>query len=189
MFDFDKLNNISKTVISKYSAEQIYNELLVWADKYSPEYAKTLNANKDMMIALFGIDRGGDRPRKDIYAWSQVEDLYSYMYTDIDVILDEKFKNLNTKQFLLEYVDKYDINLDKQSWFAQIKEIALANNFADNKDYRANPTAYAGSIADACNIVRVAVTGRANTPDLCSIMQLLGEGVVKQRINNLTNSL
>ena len=72
---------------------------------------------------------------------------------------------------------------------AQIKEIALANNFADNKEYKANPTAYAGSIADACNIVRIAVTGRNNTPDLCSIMQLLGETTVKQRINNLLNTL
>lgn len=189
MFDFDKLNNISKTVISKYSAEQIYNELLAWAKTYNPNYATTLLNNKDKAITLFGIDRSGDRPRKDIYAWSQVEDLYSYIFNDITAELDDKYKNENTKQFLLTYVNKYDITLDKQSWFAQIKEIALANNFADNKEYKANPTAYAGSIADACNIVRIAVTGRSNTPDLCSIMQLLGENVVKQRINNLLKTL
>lgn len=189
MFDFDKLNNISKTVISKYTAQQVYDELLAWAEAYNKNYAKVLQSNKDTAIKLFSIDRGGERPRKDIYAWSQVEDLYSYIFKDIKAELEDKYKNVNTKQFLQEYVNKYDITLDKQQWFAQIKEIALANNFADNKDYKANPTAYAGSIADACNIVRVAVTGRTNTPDLCSIMQLLGEKVVKQRLNNLINEL
>ena len=148
-----------------------------------------MQSNKDKAIALFNIDRGGDRPRKDIYAWNQVEELYSYIFNDINAKLEDKYKNKNTKQFLLAYVNKYDITLDKQSWFAQIKEIALANNFADNKEYKANPSAYAGNIADACNIVRIAVTGRSNTPDLCSIMQLLGERVVKQRINNLINTL
>lgn len=189
MFDFDKLNNISKTVISKYPAEQIYAELLTWAEIYNPNYAKVLKANKDKAVTLFSIDRNGDRPRKDIYAWSQVEDLYNYIFNDISAELEDKYKNANTKQFLQEYVNKYDFKLDKQDWFAQIKEIALANNFADNKDYKANPTAYAGSISDACNIVRLAVTGRTNTPDLCSIMKLLGETVVKQRINNLLKTL
>lgn len=188
MFDFDKLNNISKTVISKYSANQVYDELLVWAEKFNPAFAQKLIACKNTAIEMFSIDRGGDRPRKDIYAWSQVEELYNYIWGDVDAVLDAKFKNANCKQFLTEYVNKYDKNLDKQAWFAQIKEIALNNNFADNKDYKANPDAYAGNIADACNIVRIAITGRSNTPDLCSIMQLLGEKVVKQRINNLLKS-
>lgn len=188
MFDFDKLNNISKTVISKYSANQVYDELLVWAKKFSPAFAQKLVQEKSKAIEMFSIDRGGERPRKDIYAWSQVEELYSYIWGDVSPTLDDKFKNANCRQFLTEYVDKYDKNLDKQAWFAQIKEIALENNFADNKDYKANPEAYVGNIADACNLVRIAITGRSNTPDLCSIMQLLGEDVVKQRINNLLKS-
>lgn len=189
MFDFDKLNNISKTVISKYTATQVYEELLEWATKFNPTFAETLINNKEKAICLFGIDRGGERPRKDIYAWSKVEELYNYIFGDVAAELDDKFKNLSCKQFLQEYVKKYDSSLDKQAWFAQIKEIALANNFADNKDYKANPNAYAGNIADACNIVRIAITGRSNTPDLCSIMQLLGKEVVQERINNLLKTL
>ena len=191
MFDFDKLNNISKNVISKYTAEQVYDSLLTWANVYDTDYAKTISKNKDMMIRLFSIDRGGDRPRKDIYAWSMVKDLYSYVFDAITVPeIDSRLNKSSAKEFLIDYTKKYDINLDKQAWFEQIKQIAVNHNFAaDNKEYKANPTAYAGNIADACNLVRVAVTGKTTTPDLCSIMQLLGKEKVINRINNLIKTL
>ena len=189
MFDFDKLNNISKTIISRYTANQVYDELLTWAKKYNPEYAQVLIQNKDKAVALFNIDRGGDRPRKDIYAWSQVQNLYDYMFNPVSVELDDKYKNQYTKEFLKDYILSYDINQSKEEWFANIKAVALSNNFADNKEYKANPTAYAGNVADACNIVRLAITGRTTTPDLCSIMKLLGETTVKERLTNMFNSL
>ena len=104
--------------------------------------------------------------------------------------IDSRLNKSSAKEFLIDYTKKYDINLDKQAWFEQIKQIAVNHNFAaDNKEYKANPTAYAGNIADACNLVRVAVTGKTTTPDLCSIMQLLGKEKVINRINNLIKTL
>ncbi len=190
MFDFDKLNNISKTVISKYSAEKVYENLLNWAKVYNKEFAEVLENNKQKTIAMLSIDRGGDRPRKDIYAWSMVQELYNYIFEDnISYTIDDKYKSQNAKNFLAEYIKKYDISLNKEEWFAQIKQIALSHNFADNKDYKANPAAFAGSIADACNLVRLGVTGKTTTPDLCSIMQLLGETTVKARLQTTLEKL
>ena len=190
MFDFDKLNNISKNVISKWSADRVFAELCDWANIYDKNYAKLLQNNKETMLKLLNIDRGGERPRKDIYAWNMVENLYAYVFEEFDLPqIDEKLNKRHAKEFLREYIAKYDEKLDKQAWFEQIKQIALANNFADNKDYKANPSAYAGSVADACTLVRVATTGRTATPDLCSIMQLLGKQKVTQRLAKFMNIL
>ena len=190
MFDFDKLNNISKNVISKWSADRVFAELCDWANIYDKNYAKLLQNNKETMLKLLNIDRGGERPRKDIYAWNMVENLYAYVFEEFDLPqIDEKLNKRHAKEFLREYIAKYDEKLDKQAWFEQIKQIALANNFADNKDYKANPSAYAGSVADACTLVRVATTGRTATPDLCSIMQLLGKQKVTERLAKFMNIL
>lgn len=191
MFDFDKLNNISKNVISKYSAKQVYDELLTWAETYDKDYAQVLKDNKQTAINLFSIDRGGERPRKDIYAWSAVKELYNYVFDDIKTpVIDEKLNKVAAKDFLTDYANKYNEKLDKQAWFEQIKQIAIEHNFtADNKAYKSNPEAFTGNIADACNLVRVAVTGKTTTPDLCSIMQLLGKEKVISRINNLIKTL
>lgn len=190
MFDFDKLNNISKNVISKWSAEKVFDNLLEWAKIYDKQYAFLLENNKPVMIKMLSIDRGGDRPRKDIYAWSMVEDLYRYVFETLEpASVDERIDKTRAKEFLQDYAQKYDLLLDKQAWFEQIKAIALEHGFADNKEYKANPSIYAGSIADACNLVRLAVTGKTASPDLCSIMQLLGREKVQIRLENMIKSL
>ena len=188
MFDFEKLNNISKNVISKWSAERIFAEIYAWAEKYDTNYANLLQNSKAVMTKMLSIDRGGDRPRKDIYAWSMVKDLYSYIFEDVThATIDDRIDKNAAKEFLKEYIEKYNILLDKQDWFEQIKQIAIAHGFADNKEYKQNPTAYAGNVADACTLVRLAVTGRNATPDLCSIMQLLGREKVIIRLNKFIN--
>lgn len=190
MFDFDKLNNISKNVISKWSAEKVFDNLLEWAKIYDKQYAFLLENNKPVMIKMLSIDRGGDRPRKDIYAWSMVEDLYRYVFETVEPAgIDERIDKTRAKEFLQDYAQKYDLLLDKQAWFEQIKAIALEHGFADNKEYKTNPSIYAGSIADACNLVRLAVTGKTASPDLCSIMQLLGREKVQIRLENMIKSL
>lgn len=193
MFDFDKLNNISKNIISKFTAEQVFESLLNWALVYDAEYAKLLHLNKNIAIKFFNIDRGGNRPRKDIYCWSQVKELYNYIFDQTSAItykdLDNKFFNQQVVEFLLDYDKNYNINHNKEEWFANIKQIALNHNFAENKDYKANPNNYLGNIADACNIVRIAITGMQNSPDLCSIMQLLGLDKVNARLKNIINHI
>jgi glutamyl-tRNA synthetase len=193
MFDFDKLDNISKNVISRLTAEQVYDATLTWARDYDKPFAKLLEDNREMCLKLFSIDRGGDRPRKDIVKWSMVKEQYKYMFAELfdpnAVTFEEKFATKNAKLLLEKYKNALNLSVTNQEWFAQVKDLALACSFAESKDYKLNPSAYAGNIADACNIIRIAVTGKSNTPDLLSIMQLLGADVVTSRLENAIKKL
>ena len=105
------------------------------------------------------------------------------------LIFNEKLNSSDIKNLLEKYLKNYSPNDDKQAWFEKLKEVATACGYADMKTYKANPEAYVGNIADASNIVRVAVTGRNNTPDLCSLMQMLGKNKVLERIDYVISNL
>ena len=195
MFDLVKINDISKNIISKIPGEQLLRNIVDWANEFDPDFAAVLLRNQDASEKLFALDRdGAQRPRKDIAHYSEVKDLFGYMFDEYfdkqtSLVFDEKQKTENIKKLLEEYVKVYDIADDKQAWFEKLKTVAEACGYVDMKTYKANPDAYIGNIADASNIVRVAVTGRANTPDLCSLMQLLGKEKVLSRINFVINNL
>lgn len=192
MFDIMKLNDISKTVISKFTKEDLYNNLLDWAKKYNEKDYNLFTQHKDLYLSVLGIDRGGDRPRKDIICYSDVTKLYGYILPTFSLNNDNEnllfVKNLNKESvtsFLNDYIANYKEAADNSEWFNDIKEIALRNNFADNKDYKLNPSAYAGKVADAVQVVRIAITGLTATPELYSIMKTIGTNDCKDRINNL----
>ncbi len=192
MFDLDKLNNISKNIISRYTAEQVFAEVLVWADNYDKEFYKHLCKNKATWVGMLGIDRGGERPRKDIFAWSMVKDLYKYIYKkqfNATTKPEDRLKTAEAKHFMLEYAQSYNHSLSKEEWFENIKMVAANHNFVSAKEYKANPAAYAGNVADACNLVRLAITGATTSPDLYSIMQLLDATEVVRRITNYANKI
>lgn len=181
-FDFVKLNDVSKEIISHYSAEKCYNELLSWAREYSLENVDYLVKDKEYVTKVLNIDREKPKPRKDIYKWSMFFDLYDYMFSNPKKYeIDDEHKK-DFEQVLREY-KKY-INLSsKEVWFEKIKEMANKLGYAvDNKDYKLNPSKYKGNVATVCEYIRVAITGRKNSPDLFEIMTLLGEKEVLQRI-------
>ena len=190
LFDMVKLLDIGKTVISKMTAEDVYEKALEWAKVYDAELAEML-ADKEYALKVFGIERGNKKPRKDIAKWSDVKENIEYMY-------DEKFYGkaqeypyqpaISDKEsidkILKLYVEKYyDENDDKQAWFDKIKALAVEMGYAGEvKEFKANPGMYKAHVGDVSTVLRVALTSRTNTPDMYEIMQVLGKERVTKRL-------
>ena len=184
-----KLLDVSKTVISKMTADEVYEASMNWAKKYDKDLEKLLE-NKEYALKVFGIERGNKKPRKDISKWSDVKENISYMYAEefekddreypYQVISDKE----SLKTLLNLYVEKYyDENDDKQAWFDKIKELAGEMGYAKEvKEYKANPDAYPGHVGDVSTAIRVTLTKRTNTPDMYEIMQVLGKDEVIKRL-------
>lgn len=187
LFDLVKLTDVSKNVISVMTAETVLERVLVWAESYDKELFNLLNRDKEYAKGIFSIDRGTAKPRKDIAKWSDVRDYVKYFYDELfdeEPQLPENINNDDAIKILEAYEKVYDENDDKDIWFQKLKDICEPLGFTPNvKEYKKNPDAYKGHIGDVSTVVRLAVTSRRNTPDLCSIMALLGKDRVLDRIN------
>lgn len=189
LFDMVKLLDVSKNVISKYSAERVLNEALVWAKEYDEELVKLLS-NTEYALKVLGIERGNIKPRKDISKWSELKDNISYMYNEeFDKISKFEYSKIQENDEISKiaklYVEKYyDKNDDKDMWFNKIKDLAENLGYAKEvKLYKQNPENWPGHVGDISTVLRVKITGRQNTPDLYEIMQVLGENEVKRRLS------
>lgn len=183
-FDEAKLVNLCKTYFSRKSGEEVYNETYRWALKHDEEYAKLLEENKNVMIQFFNIEKDGPRPRKDIAKYSDVKEEFSYA-------IDSIFKKENYSKYdgdktydvelMKEYVGQIDLSVTNEEWFNKTKEFAIEHGYAGSpKEYKKSPEEYKGHVGDICEALRVMITGRTKSPDLFSIMKILG----KDRINN-----
>ena len=189
LFDMVKLLDIGKTVISKMTAEEVYENAYTWAKEYDSELEAMLK-DKEYSLKVFSIERGNVKPRKDISKWKEVKNAIIYMYDDKFEKLDLEYENTKITdkneiaKILKLYLSKYfDINHDKQTWFDKIKELAEETGYArEVKMYKQEPEKWPGHVGDISTAIRVALTGRTNTPDMYEIMQTLGEERVKQRI-------
>ena len=190
LFDMVKLLDVSKTVISKMTAEEVYENANMWATKYDEELKKILE-DKEYALKVFGIERGNKKPRKDISKWSDVKENISYMY-DEEFAKDENeypYQVINDKESISKilklYVEKYyNENDDKQAWFDKIKELAGEMGYAKEvKEFKANPDMYKAHVGDVSTVLRIALTKRTNTPDMYEIMQILGKDRMAQRFN------
>ena len=183
LFDMDKLYNISKNYISTMKAEDLYDKAVEYANEFDKEFYELLTKYKDYSINVLNIEREVERPRKDIESYSNVRREIDYMYDELFNPVYEK-KDFYLKELLEYYIDNvYDENDDKQTWFNKIKEMCPKFGFAsETKEYKASPDSFKGSVAHACEVIRVAVTGRVQTPDLYEILKLLGKFRIKERI-------
>ena len=190
VFDMVKLLDISKTIISEYTAEQIYDEALAWAKQYDAELANLLEADKAYSLKVLNIERGNKKPRKDIAKWSDVKENIAYMYEN-EFLADTReyeYQKITDKEkiktILTKYLEKYfDINDDKQTWFDKMKDLSEEMGYArEVKEFKANPEKYEAHVGDISTVIRVALTKRHNTPDLYEIMQALGKDNVIKRI-------
>ena len=194
LFDMVKLFDVSKIVISKYSAEEVYNASLEWAKKYDDEFVELLN-NKEYSLKVLGIERGNNKPRKDIAKCSDVKENIEYMYDDkfFDGKIEYPYQVISDKQdidkILTLYIEKYyNENDDKQTWFDKIKELAGEMGYAKEvKEFKENPDKYKAHVGDVSTVLRVALTGRTNTPDMYEIMQVLGKDSVIKRLELCRN--
>ena len=188
LFDMVKLLDIGKTVISRYTAEKVYDEAKKWAERHDEELNKMLE-DKDYALKVFGIERGNKKPRKDIAKWSDVKENIEYMYDDVfyGKKRDYPYQVINDKEKIKKildlYIEKYyDDNDDKDTWFEKIKELAGEMGYAKEvKEFKANPDKYEAHVGDVSTVLRVALTSRTNTPDMYEIMKILGKDRIKER--------
>ena len=188
LFDMVKLLDIGKTVISRYTAEKVYDEAKKWAERHDEELNKMLE-DKDYALKVFGIERENKKPRKDIAKWSDVKENIEYMYDDVfySKKRDYPYQVINDKEKIKKildlYIEKYyDDNDDKDTWFEKIKELAGEMGYAKEvKEFKANPDKYEAHVGDVSTVLRVALTSRTNTPDMYEIMKILGKKRIKER--------
>lgn len=193
LFDWDKLCDVAKNYISRLDADTVTDHVTEWAKEYDEEFYKLLSQDRNYTKAIFSIDRGGKKSRKDIIKWDGAKEYSAYFFDELFVPsldIPENIEKADAKAVLLEYIKVYDENDDQQEWFNKIKSICPKVGFAsDTKEYKQNPENFKGNPGDASTIIRIAVTGRRNTPDLCQIMKVLGKEKCICRIENMANKL
>ena len=186
LFDIDKLKDVSKNTISVMSADQVYDEVTAWAKDFDPQLYTLLTADQQKAKAIFAIGRGGAKPRKDIAIWSEVKDYVAFFYEELFTAASEYPENVSTQDaldILTQYRSLYSPADDGETWFNKVRELGESLGFAAKpKDYKKNPDQYKGHVGDVSQVIRLAITGRTNSPDLCSVMQILGEEVCQQRL-------
>lgn len=187
LFDLVKLTDVSKNVISVMDADTVLEKILTWAESYDEQLFELLSRDKEYAKGIFSIDRGTAKPRKDIAKWSEVREYCKYFYDELfdeKPLLPENISNDDAVKILEAYEKVYDENDDKDAWFQKLKDICEPLGYTPNvKEYKKNPDSFKGHVGDVSTVVRLAITSRRNTPDLCSIMALLGRDRVLDRIN------
>ena len=193
LFDLDKLRDVSKNVISRMSAEEVYTQVLDWANEYDKPFGEALAADPAVSTAIFAIGRGGKKPRKDLAVWKEARGYMGFFFDAffaMEDAIDEKFSRDDVKAALTAFVDAYDPADEQNVWFDKIKAIGETLGYAsDMKAYRAEPEKFRGSVADISMFLRVAVTGKLNSPDMYEVMRILGKEKVTARINALLNTI
>lgn len=187
LFDKEKLHNICKNELSKLSEDDLYEFLHNWALENEPEMEKVWFADKEKLLAILRLYMGvgAKRRRKDFMYAKQIFELISFFFDGKSGERDEfRLADDEVKIILNDYLAAYDHNDDNSMWFNKLKEIADKNGYAsDMKAYKANPENFKGNVSDVAEVVRIAVTGRANTPDLWTIVHIMGEEQMKERIS------
>ena len=193
LFDILKLNDVSKSVMSRLSETEMYDFLSDWAKEYGTETQKSWFSDRDYLLRVLALCMGvgGKKRRKDFVCARQAMGLLSYFF-DASFAPEYSFRfDKNTVRAVLEDFKKtYDPADDSSVWFNKVKAVADAHGFAsDMKAYKANPEAYAGNVSDVAEMLRIAVTGLSNTPDLWTIMQILGKDRTLSRIDRAIGAL
>ncbi len=193
LFDFAKLNDVSKNYISTLSAEEVYDAVTDWARENNERLYKLLADDEEYAKSVFAIERGNAKPRKDIASWSDVEDYVAYFYSELwDRKRDfaDNLSNADMAEILETYKTIYDGAATAEEWFPQVRDMAADLGYAKTpKEYKKNPDDYRGHVGDVAGVIRAAVTGRRNTPDLYEIMQVLGCDEVIGRIDEAIDIL
>ncbi len=193
LFDMVKLNDVSKTVMSKLSVEEVYDFFKSWAEEYGSEEEKARFEDKEYTLKVLNLCMGASskKRRKDFITAKQSMGVISYFYDGAFApVYEFKQDKQTVKEIIEAFKEKYSYSDDANAWFNKVKEVAAAHNFcADMKEYKANPTAYKGNVSDVAEVIRVAVTGLSNTPDLWTIMQILGEERSVERLNKALDAI
>lgn len=192
LFDYAKLVDVSKNVISRMSAEEVYGLLTAWAEEFDSDFAQKLKADPDFATRILTIGRGGKKPRKDMATWQEAKPYMGFFYDEYleAPCFDEKFDKAVIRSALTKFLERFNFQDDANTWFDKVKEITTELGFTtDMKAYKADPSAYPGTVADISTFLRLAVTGKTNSPDLYTVMQILGYDATVSRIRNAISLL
>ncbi len=192
LFDYAKLTDVSKNEISKMDADKVYRLLTEWAAEFDPDFAANLTSDPAYATSILAIGRGGKKPRKDLATWKEAKPYMGFFYDNYYTTptYDCAFSKDVIVNVLNKFLDVFDIQDDSSVWFEKIKEITTAIGFTtDMKAYKANPEVYPGTVADVSSFIRLAVTGKTNSPDLYTVMQILGYEKTTDRIKAVIESM
>lgn len=187
LFDYAKLVDVSKNVISRMDAREVYDLLTQWAEEFDPDFAGKLKADPAYAMAILAIGRGGRKPRKDLATWLDAKPYMGFFYDNYleAPVFDEKFDKAVIAQVLNRFLETFDMSQDSNAWFDNVKAITNAIGFTtDMKAYKADPAAFPGTVADVSTFIRLALTGKTNSPDLYTVMQILGQQRTEERIRS-----
>ena len=192
LFDYAKLVDVSKNVISRMSAEEVYGLLTAWAEEFDPDFAQKLKADPDFATRILTIGRGGKKPRKDMATWQEAKPYMGFFYDEYleAPCFDEKFDKAVIRSALTKFLERFNFQDDANTWFDKVKEITTELGFTtDMKAYKLDPSAFPGTVADVSTFIRQAVTGKTNSPDLYTVMQILGYERTAARIRDCIAAL
>ncbi|MGJ3239858.1 MAG: glutamate--tRNA ligase [Anaerolineae bacterium] len=191
LFDMEKLTSVAREIIARYDAQTVYQQALAWAETYQPEMAERLSVDAEYSVRVFDIERGGDKPRKDLAKWDEIETYYGVLFDDLfaqyvpDGYADAPEIKPADMVILLDYLIEtvpQTVNEDKNEWIQRMRSYALDNGYAKRrKDYEKDPDAYKGWFGDMMMAFRVALTGKTQTPDLYEMVRTMGEERVTAR--------
>ncbi|MBR6514139.1 MAG: glutamate--tRNA ligase [Clostridia bacterium] len=190
LFDFDKLNDVSKNTIAHMTADEVYDEIVKWAKEFDTELYELFTRDADYAKRILSIGRGTAKPRKDLCIWKDVKPYVGLFYDELykkEADYPESFDKEDIKTSLTMFAEGYDKNDDANEWFAKMKVIAENLGFApETKLYKKNPEEYKGHVGDISMFVRIALTGKTNSPDMYEVMNILGE---ERSINRIKNAI
>jgi glutamyl-tRNA synthetase len=198
LFDMNKLNDISKDVISSLTGKQVFDHLYTWSKEFDSELYSLIEMNEEYTVNILNIGRTIEKPRKDYSKWSDVKPMIAFFYDELfekDLLSGYKLPtNISfdvAKEIVLGFIKTYKFYNEREAWFQAMKELAGELGFAkDMKQYKANPDHYKGHVGDVAMVIRVALTNRTNTPDLFDIMKVMGEKRICSRMHTfLGNSI
>lgn len=194
LFDMVKLNDVSKEMISTFTPEKCYDKIVTWSKEYDSQIYDFATSDKEGFMKTINLWKAaGKKARKDVGKWSDLKALFSYIYVPDDELvfnyeIDEKYTKEQLREVITEY--KKDMFLDSENWFEDMKTMGAGLGYCPNvKEYKADPEGYKGSITDVCTMVRVAVTGKKNSPDLFTIMNVIGADRTVARLDRFLESL
>ena len=192
LFDYAKLCDVSKNEIAHMDAETVYALALEYAQEFDPDFAAVLSRDPEYAKKIFAIGRGGKKPRKDLATWKDVKPYMGFFYDEFFTREDfpAQFDHAVIRTALEKFLAAYDPADDSAVWFDKVKAVTTEIGFAaDMKQYKADPAAFPGSVADVSGFLRIAVTGKSNSPDLYTVMQLLGSERSAARIRAAMEAL
>ena len=186
LVDLDKLRDISKNVIGRMSAEKIRDSWLAWCDEYNKDFAALIRKYPERTLAALNVGRNAAKPRKDLETWKQSCDFMSFYYDETFKVCDDmpaECDEATRKLFFAKYLETYSHDDEQSVWFDKVKAITEELGFAVKpKDFKKNPDQYKGSIVHITNMLRIALTGHANAPDIHEVSHVLGEDIVIARL-------